>query len=78
MVVFLVERAMQRQENVAGSGTAWVLLLVLACHWIEVFKALMATVVVSPWCRVLRAARQDLRATLIPFMFFFIILVGCI
>ena len=72
--MFLVERAMQRQEHVAGSGTGWVLLVaVLACHWIEVFKALTA-MIVSPWCRLLRAARQNLRATLIPLCSFLLFL----
>lgn len=47
----------------------------IVCHWIEVLEALMA-VAVSPWCSILTAARQDLRATLSPL--FFIILVGCI
>lgn len=55
-------------------GCFW--LAVLACHWMEVFQALTATDV-SLRCRMLRKARQDLRATLIPLCSFFIILVGC-
>lgn len=40
------------------------------------FKALTA-MVVSPWCRILRAARQDLRATLIPLHSLLFLLVVC-
>lgn len=68
MIVVLVERVMQRQEYTAGRGTGWMLwLAVFTCHWIKVFKALMA-MVASPWCRIIRAARQDLRAALIPYI----------
>lgn len=71
VVVILVERVVQRLV-VEQDGCFW--LAVLACHWTEVFKALMA-VVVSLWCRILGPARQDLRATLILYVIF--IFVGC-
>lgn len=45
----------------------------IVCHWIEVLEALMA-MVVSPWCRILTAARQDLRATLSPLSYFLLFL----
>lgn len=44
------------------------------------FKALTA-MVVSPWCRILRATRQDLRATLIPlhsFLLFLLVVCSCV
>lgn len=52
-------------------------LAVLACLWIEVFKALMA-MVVSPWCRILKSLKARFGSNLNPVMFFFVILVDCI
>lgn len=67
VVVILMERVMQRLV-VEQDGCFW--LAVLACHWAEVFKALMA-MVVSLWCRILGPARQDLRATLTLLCYFY-------
>lgn len=57
--MILLEREVQRLV-VEQDGCFW--LAVLACHWTEVFTALMAVVVD---CRVLGPARQHLRAALI-------------
>lgn len=58
--MILVEREVQRLV-VEQDGCFW--LAVLACHWTEVCKALMA-VVVSPWCRVLGPAKAAFESNL--------------
>lgn len=71
MAAVLMEWCRGRSTRLVGNRRG--ALGAIVCLWVEGLEALMATAV-SPWCRILTAARQDLRTTLSPLSYLLLFL----